>query len=47
MGNPHAIIIVDDVLRFPVTYYGPMIENHSIFPRRINVEFIEVLPRKK
>jgi diaminopimelate epimerase len=43
MGNPHAIILVDDVLRFPVTYYGPMIENHPLFPRRINVEFIEVL----
>jgi len=43
MGNPHAIILVDDVLRFPVTYYGPMIENHSLFPQRINVEFIEVL----
>lgn len=43
MGNPHAIILVDDVLRFPVTYYGPMIENHPFFPRRINVEFVEVL----
>jgi len=43
MGNPHAIILVDDVIRFPVTYYGPMIENHPLFPRRINVEFIEVL----
>ena len=43
MGNPHAVILVDDVLRFPVTYYGPMIENHSLFPQRINVEFIQVL----
>lgn len=43
MGNPHAIILVDDVFHFPVTYYGPLIENHSLFPQRINVEFIEVL----
>jgi len=43
MGNPHAIILVDDVLRFPVNYYGPLIEIHPLFPRRINVEFIEVL----
>jgi diaminopimelate epimerase len=46
MGNPHVIIIVDDVASFPVTYYGPMIETHSIFPRKSNVEFIQVLTRK-
>ena len=43
MGNPHAVIVVDDVSDFPVTYYGPMIETHSIFPRKTNVEFIQVL----
>jgi len=43
MGNPHAIIVVDDVSNFPVAYYGPMIENHPIFPKRTNVEFIDVL----
>lgn len=43
MGNPHTIIEVDDLSHFPVTYYGPMIENHPIFPQRTNVEFIEVL----
>ncbi|MFZ3137909.1 MAG: diaminopimelate epimerase [Thermodesulfovibrionales bacterium] len=42
MGNPHAIIVVDDVNSFPVTYYGPMIEKHSLFPKKTNVEFIEV-----
>ncbi len=41
MGNPHCVIIVDDVETFPVSYYGPMIENHQIFPRRTNVEFVE------
>jgi diaminopimelate epimerase len=46
MGNPHAIIVVDDVDSFPVTYYGPMIEKHSLFPKKTNVEFIEVQDNK-
>jgi len=46
MGNPHAVIVVDDVANFPVTYYGPMIETHPIFPRKINVEFIELISEK-
>src|SRR4030042_317977 len=45
MGHPHAVIVVDDVSGFPVTYYGPMIETHAIFPRKTNVEFIQVLNR--
>jgi diaminopimelate epimerase len=43
MGNPHCVIFVDDVAGFPVGLYGPAIENHELFPRRINVEFVEVL----
>lgn len=43
MGNPHAVIVVDDLSNFPVSYYGPMIENHFMFPKRTNVEFIEVI----
>lgn len=43
MGNPHAVIFIDNVLNFPVSYYGPKIENHSLFPRRTNVEFVEIL----
>ncbi|MEJ2200231.1 MAG: diaminopimelate epimerase [Desulfuromonadaceae bacterium] len=43
MGNPHCVIFVDDLDRFPVERYGPAIENHALFPRRINVEFVEVL----
>ena len=41
MGNPHAVIVVDSVSTFPVAYFGPMIENHHMFPKRTNVEFIE------
>lgn len=43
MGNPHAVVVVDNVSTFPVAYYGPMIENHHIFPNRTNVEFVEVV----
>ena len=43
MGNPHCVIFVDDVAAFPVAHYGPAIETHPLFPRRTNVEFVEVL----
>ncbi len=43
MGNPHCVIFVDDVDTFAVEKYGPAIENHPLFPKRINVEFVEVL----
>lgn len=43
MGNPHCVIYVDDLTDFPVKRYGYAIENHALFPRRINVEFVEVL----
>ena len=47
MGNPHCIIFVDDVENFPVEKYGPLIENHDLFPRRTNVEFVQVLSRSE
>lgn len=43
MGNPHAVIFVDDNKKFPVREIGPLIENNPLFPRRTNVEFITVL----
>lgn len=43
MGNPHCVIFVDNVDTFPVHVYGPLIENHPLFPRRVNVEFVEIL----
>lgn len=43
MGNPHAVIFLDeDVSSFPVEVYGPEIEHSPIFPKRINVEFINI-----
>ena len=47
MGNPHCIIYVDDVDNFPVATYGPAIENHPFFPRRTNVEFIQIISRNE
>ncbi len=44
-GNPHCVIFVDDVEAFQVEKYGPLIENHELFPRRTNVEFVQVLSR--
>ena len=45
MGNPHVIIFVEDIENFPVRKYGPMIENHHLFPMRTNVEFVQVITR--
>lgn len=47
MGNPHCVIFVDDVAKFPVAHYGPLLENHAQFPQRTNVEWIEWLNRKE
>ncbi|HCA46328.1 MAG TPA: diaminopimelate epimerase [Armatimonadetes bacterium] len=46
VGNTHCVIFVDDVATAPVTTLGPKIEVHPAFPRRTNVEFIQVLDRK-
>jgi len=47
MGNPHCIIFTDDVKSIAVSEIGPQIENHSLFPQKTNVEFIQVLNRKE
>jgi diaminopimelate epimerase len=43
MGNPHAVLPVDDVDQAPVTRLGPRIESHPRFPQRVNVGFMQVL----
>jgi len=44
MGNPHCIIFVENVKTFPVQTIGPKIENNTaLFPKRVNVEFVQVL----
>jgi diaminopimelate epimerase len=43
MGNPHAVVFVDDVDAAPVTRLGPLLEAHPAFPNKTNVEFVQVL----
>lgn len=43
MGNPHAVVYVEDVETFPVQEWGPKFEKHPIFPDRVNAEFCKVL----
>lgn len=43
MGNPHAVIFVDDVQGMDLEKIGPSFENHARFPKRINTEFVRVL----
>ncbi len=47
MGNPHAVIFVDDVAGFPVSGLGPVIEASAKFPQGTNVEFVEVINSKR
>ena len=43
MGNPHAVIFVEDLSSVDIEAIGPLVENHPRFPEKTNVEFIEVL----
>jgi len=42
VGNPHAVIFVPNLKQVPIQELGPQIETHKRFPRRTNVEFVEV-----
>lgn len=44
MGNPHLVIFIDDIKKVNLPMVGPKLENHPLFPERVNVEFVEVLP---
>lgn len=46
MGNPHAVLRVDNVDQAPVDELGPQIEGHARFPRRVNAGFMEVVNRQ-
>ena len=43
MGNPHVVFYCRDVSRVPLEAVGPRLETHPIFPRRVNVHFVEVV----
>ena len=47
MGNPHAVLRVDDVHTAPVHELGPKIENHPRFPQRVNAGFLQVIDRHR
>ena len=47
MGNPHCIIYVDDVDKYPIERVGPMIETDGLFPQGVNVEFIEIIDKSR
>ena len=46
MGNPHAVVFMDDVTNLEIEKIGPYFENHERFPNRINTEFVKVLDRQ-
>ena len=43
MGNPHAVLLVDDIDMAPVAEWGPLIEHHQDFPNRVNAGFMQIL----
>ena len=45
MGNPHAVVFVDDTASFPVNEIGPYFENHEKFPNRTNTEFVQIMDK--
>jgi diaminopimelate epimerase len=45
MGNPHAIFWVDDVNAYDLTRFGPLLENHPIFPERANITLAHIVDR--
>lgn len=47
IGNPHALILVEDINTAPVEHLGPRIESHQQFPERVNVGFMQTLSRSE
>jgi diaminopimelate epimerase len=43
MGNPHAVLMVNDIDRAPVAHLGPLLERHGRFPQRVNVGFMQII----
>ena len=46
MGNPHCVVFVPDTDALELEKIGPMFENHTLFPKRINTEFVQVVDRE-
>lgn len=43
MGNPHLVLFVDSAKSVPLELWGPELEHHACFPKRVNVHFVEVV----
>ena len=46
LGNPHAVVLVDDIDTAPVAELGPAIERHPRFPRRVNAGFMQIIDQE-
>ena len=46
MGNPHAVVWIDDTASLEIEKVGPDFEKHEMFPERVNTEFVQILDRK-
>jgi diaminopimelate epimerase len=46
MGNPHAVLIVQNVAKMPVDLIGATLESHSFFPQRANIGFMQIVDRQ-
>ena len=47
VGNPHCVIFTEEIDHVPVEEIGPKIEHHELFPKRVNVEFVQVISPKE
>ncbi len=47
MGNPHCVTFVEDLTTFPITHWGPLMEESRYFPRKTNVEYVQVISEKE
>lgn len=45
MGNPHAVVLAEDVESLPLAQIGPCFEQHPMFPERVNTEFIRIIDK--
>lgn len=45
MGNPHAVVFMENIAKLDIATIGPLFENHEVFPNRTNTEFVEVVDR--
>jgi len=47
VGNPHCVVIKNELIEKEIKKYGPLLENHFLFPNRINVQFAKVITRNE